>query len=191
MNNSSDHQDLLSDIWQAQKPVKIDIEAIKAQALKQQSKQRLYAVMDILSLLPFILFFHFYDQLPMSMRVFITSVFIISVLWVVYFLKLRWLSIKGLTMNTQDYPQHLLKQLRNNKKIAYLNKHAGWVVCIAILVAHIASGLLGEISLDRALHNAFVSFGMIFIAMIPWVVWCHKRQRRFEKEAAELEEKLK
>jgi len=186
MNNDNQNQRDepldLSSVWQQQKPLTVDLVDIKRQAQQQTRKQRLYILVDLLSLLPVIIFFILDLTLTAIMQTFLYVSFVIAGINMIYFLKLRWVSAFGAIQNTEDYKQTLLKQLGNNAKIARINKHLSWIVVVAMILLITINNWYYEVAIATSLKKLSIATAVMMLCLVPWYIWANKRQARFERE---------
>ncbi|MGB3727264.1 MAG: hypothetical protein WA981_16050 [Glaciecola sp.] len=184
--NDSHKNDLLDDIWQTQKTHEIDIKEVVKLAKNQQRKQRVYIALDILSLSPFALLFIIDIQLSMPMYIFIACVFMSGLTMVGYFIKLRWYAAFGDISNTANFTQTLLKQYKNNALIAKINKHTGWMIATATIVITSVMQLFSDDELSVSVKKLAVVSAAMLAFGIPWCIWAHNRQKRFEVNIAQI-----
>ncbi len=185
-SNPSSNELMLDQLWQAQSARKIDPEHIARQAKSQQFKQRLYITLDILSLLPLLFLFTLDLELTLFLTWFLAINCIAVFATVIYFVKLRWVAAFGQDDSTERYIQRLIKQYRNNAKIALVHKHSAWISWLALVVAFAFKYYSDGINADTQglkLGAIFIGFSLFLAA---WALWAHKRQGRFEKEAEDL-----
>ncbi len=187
--NSSDIE--LHQLWQEQTVSPLNLNDIRRRATLQTRKQRFYLALDIICLLPWLAFFIIDIKLPPSQKIFLFVFMTMSVLTVVYIIKLRWTSLRSMNKNTGDYSLRLLQQLKNNQRLAYINKPISLIVILGSLCIEPVSYLLDEITLEQAMHKGAISFAILVALLGPWVWWFHRREKRFEREAAELSRILK
>ncbi|MBO1254741.1 hypothetical protein J3L16_03450 [Alteromonas sp. 5E99-2] len=187
--NSSDIE--LQKLWQKQTISPLDLNDIRRRATLQTRKQRFYLALDIISLSPWLLFFIIDIELPPSQKVFLFVFMIMSLLTLLYIIKLRWTSLRSMNKNTGDYSLRLLQQLKNNQRLAYINKPISFIVILGSACMEPVSYLLGEITLAQAMYKGAISFAILAASLGPWVWWFHRREKRFEREAAELSRILK
>lgn len=183
----SDAEIDLSDLWLQQNSLTVNINEIKQQAISQTRKQRFYILIDILSLTPLILFLFIDIKLSPILKGFLGINFFAAFVTATYFIKLRWVSAFGNAATIEEYKSSLLKQLKNNAKIAYLNKHMCWVVALAICVLLLLSGWFEVWTIEQTLKKTVVSLGMVTALLVPWYFWANKRQKRFENEVVDFE----
>jgi len=177
----------LTNLWQQQSSFDVNVKRIKKQSTVQMRKQRLYMLIDILSLLPFLLIFVIDQKLTASLKGFILANFIASVLTVTYIIRLRCVAAFGKSETIQDYKANLLNQLKNNAKIARLNKHLCWIVVLALCVIFSVTAWQESWTLQQAIRKVGVSLSIVGLVLLPWFIWAAKRQKRFEDEALVLE----
>lgn len=177
----------LTNLWKQQSSLNINIDKIRQQVIDQSRKQRLYIVIDILSLSPILLLFFIDLKLSPILKGFLVINFFAAFLATAYFIKLRCLSAFGNDSTIQEYKTSLLQQLKNNAKIAYLNKHMCWIVMLAISALLLISAWNESWSIEQTLKKTGISLGLVSVILIPWYFWANKRQKRFEKEVLELE----
>jgi Flp pilus assembly protein TadB len=101
-------------------------------------------------------------------------------------IKLRWVSIFYTNSNTADYQARLLKQLGNNARIAFYNKHSTWFSGMMVTLFLIVQSYTADLS-QSALIKQFTLLALICVFfLLPYYLWARKRQQRFEKELASL-----
>lgn len=182
-DNQSQDNDTLGALWQQQTTITIDTDKIKRLAKSQQRKQRCYLAVDVCSLLfAWILLF-----LDLSFTAFVKGFIVFNALMVtalvLMLLKLRWVSLFHINDSTSEYHARLLKQLRNNARIAFYNKHSTWFVFVILIVFLFINSLLeGDTLSPILMHYAYLG-GLSLVFFVPWYIWAHKRQHRFEAEA--------
>jgi membrane protein YdbS with pleckstrin-like domain len=177
----------LNMLWGQQDRISIDLADIKKRAKQQTRKQRWYIAVDILSFLPILIFFFVEHNLNALLKAFLMINFVGMVITVAYIIKLRWLSAFGQSKNTEDYKNSLLKQLKNNAKIARLNKHLCWIVVLAMSLILVLNTWYEASGFETFLSKGILILGVTIVLLLPWYLWARKRQIRFEREAKELE----
>lgn len=177
----------LTDLWQQQDSLNVNIEKIKQQAISQTRKQRLYIFVDIISLTPLLLLFFIDIKLSPILKGFLGLNFFAAFVMAAYLFKLRWISAFGNAVTIQDYKTNLLKQLKNNAKIAYLNKHMCWIVAVSICVLLLFSAWYESWTIEQFTKKTAISIGIVSLMLVPWYIWANKRQKRFEKEVLDFE----
>ena len=181
-NNETMQNDALGALWQQQAPIDVDLRKVERMAKSQQIKQRFYVFLDLLTMLPAwgILFLDL--QFSQTIRVFLSLNAVLITVMVLFFIKLRWVSLFHSADSTSDYHTRLLKQL--------YNKHSAWLATIIIALVFTIDVFAegdGQALLIKQLYLVAV---MGFLFMLPWYIWAHKRQRRFEREAQNIETML-
>lgn len=189
--NDNNNDELLSSIWQQQTSHTVDVQALIKQARSQRSKQRFYIFLDVLSLVPFLLFFILDFPNSVLLYVLLSVLFASSVVMVIYFTKLRWYAAVGDITNTNDYVSTLIKQYKNNAQIAKINKFSGYLVLPFGVLISITLSLAENRPLQDTISNIFVTFGMMLVFMIPWCWWAGRRQLRFEQKCQQLSDLYK
>lgn len=173
--------DLLALIWQKQTTHHADLELIIQKAKTQRLKQRLYIGIDILSLLPFcMIFFLDVSNTPYLKYVF-GFLFISSLIVVVYFAKLRWLTAFGSAQNVNEHVKALTQQYKNNTIIARVNKHLGLIMIPLGLLIAIVLSIAKNLNIQETLEDIAIVVGLMSLLMIPWSIWAHRRQKHFER----------
>ena len=179
--------DPLQEMWQEQITHSVDIAEIAKEAKTQRRKQRLYVALDILSLTPCAMFFFIEGEFSFAFYVFIACIFVSGLAMVAYFLKLRWLAAFGDITDTHDFTSTLIQQYKNNALIARINKHVGWLSGVAsVTVALVLLVMQGE-TLDESLKKLGIVTMLMIGFCIPWCIWAHRRQKRFESQVANLQ----
>jgi len=191
MNNDSHNKNTdlgLEQLWQEQKTLRVDVSDITARAKKQQLKQRIYMALDVLGLLPIFVLLSADIRLTPFLKWFVAINLLVLTLMIAHLIKLRWVAAFSHAETTERFIETLLRQLKNNAKIAWLNKHSAW---IALLIATLGLAI-NKYFYPKQNHTDWLELVTIFIATIAfvlvWTIWAHKRQKRFENEAKELEQ---
>lgn len=180
--SSSNHEQTLNALWQQQERLDIDSSKVIKMAKSQRLKQRFYMFMDMLSLTPWLLFFVWDIQLSLFLKVFIVLNAIAGTVMIAYFIKLRWISAFGEHSSTEDYKTTLLQQLKNNARIAFINKHLAWISYLAASLIIFLHALFIEQGPFEFTKKILV-LGMVApLMLLPWWIWASKRQARFERE---------
>lgn len=180
----------LTNLWKQQSNLAIDLESIRQQAISQTRKQRFYILIDVLSLSPILLLFFIDLKLSPILKGFLAVNFCAAFLAAAYFIKLRCLSAFGNDTTIEEYKISLLQQLKNNAKIAFLNKHMCWIVMIALSALILISAWHESWAIEQTLKKMAISLGLVSIILIPWYFWANGRQKRFEKEVLALKNKI-
>jgi Flp pilus assembly protein TadB len=180
----------LTNLWKQQSKLAIDVDSIRQQAISQTRKQRFYILIDVLSLSPILLLFFIDLKLSPILKGFLAVNFCAAFLAAAYFIKLRCLSAFGNDTTIEEYKTSLLQQLKNNAKIAFINKHMCWIVMIALSALVLISAWHESWAVEQTLKKMAISLGLVSVILIPWYFWANERQKRFEKEALELKNKI-
>ncbi|BFT32024.1 hypothetical protein D210916BOD24_32000 [Alteromonas sp. D210916BOD_24] len=173
----------LAMLWQTQSVSPIDIDAVKKSFYSEQKKQRLYIVIDLLPFIPAVyMLITFWDRLSFAAQVIQVIVFIFALPFLAYQLWLRRVAaFSKKESHTLDYLQQFTKQIRNNVKIARLNKYSALIVIPFFIVFLLERYFSGEVALEKLLRMGAV-MSAISVGMLIWFVWAHKRQQRFERQ---------
>ena len=132
-DNSRDNE--LSALWQAQPVSNVDVDEVKKTFESQTRKQRLYFLIDCLSLVPGVwIFIHYWDELPVTARVLYFGLMLFVIPLLGYQLWLRRVAAFGSNAQTNNHLQQLKKQFKNNARIAFINKHSAWIA-VPIVIA--------------------------------------------------------
>lgn len=180
-------EDPLEQMWQAQSVHSLDMSEIEKHAKSQRTKQRFYIALDVLSLSPFAVLLLIDTKLSFAFYVFLACIFVSSAIMVAYFVKLRWLAAFGTITDLNDFTHTLIKQYKNNALIAKINKHVGWLSIIMCLCISFILQLTQNKELKEAISTTSAVFALALAFGIPWCIWAHKRQKRFETQASKLE----
>lgn len=190
MNNDSTDNRAESDfnqLWQKQPTLKVYTDQIVKQAKQQRVKQRLYMALDVLGVLPVFVLLAGDIKLTPFLKWFIALNMLALALMLIHIAKLRWVAAFGQGKTTERYIHTLLQQLKNNAKIAYINKHSAWM---AMLVA-ISGVAINEYLYPKGTPIEWAEITLILavtnIVIVAWMIWAHRRQIGFEKKAKELE----
>ncbi|MFT5540985.1 MAG: hypothetical protein ACI97K_001565 [Glaciecola sp.] len=191
-NNQSENNDHdeLGSLWREQTEMNLNLNEIKKLADSQRWKQRFYIFMDLLSLTPFLLILFFKIELSLTLQVFIALCFVLSIIIIIYFIKLRWASAFSHQKSTEDFTKNLLVQLHNNARIAYINKHSAWIITIAVLIFISFNAWFMGWDGDKAFSGLLAAALLSLLLFVPWYIWANKRQIRFEKEAQSIKDLL-
>jgi hypothetical protein len=177
----------LEHLWKAQHVASVNSDRVIELAKSQRLKQRLYILLDLLSLLPLLWLFTIVDELSVFLKWFVAINCVAVLAMVFYFTRLRWLTAFNQRDTTENYTQRLIKQFNNNAKIAKVNKHSAWM---SLLVAVLGISISYYLNPDDVVIN-LPKFSLMLLAagafLAGWTIWAHKRQRRFEDEAKELQ----
>ena len=180
------HDDDLARLWQTQKVATIDTAQIKKDFRRQTLKQRLYLFLDFACLVPMVIFFIYqWDQLSRAAATMIVLLLVVTTPIFIYMARLRWLAAGGFHEATADYLDMLIKQMRNNARIAWLTKHSSWTTALFLVGFYAVLFALGEVPPERQ-SKAILAMGVISVAMAGFYQWARKREARFQKKADEL-----
>ena len=185
-DNSRDND--LSARWQAQPVSNVDVEEVKKTFKSQIRKQRLYFLMDCLSLVPGIwIFIHYWEELPVAARVLYFGLMSLVIPLLGYQLWLRRVAAFGSNAQTSNHVQQLKKQFKNNARIAFINKHSAWVA-VFIVIAFNTIFTLAKAAEEREYGVVLLVTAITAGIMAVWYVWAHRRQKQFEKKLKALED---
>lgn len=176
----------LAALWQQQPTLNVNVEEIVNLAKSQRRKQRFYMVLDFLSLLPLVVILFLDLKLSPLLQAFLLANAVAAIIVVSYFTKLRWHSAFGQLKSTTEYINVSLQQLRNNARIANINKHLAWVAAVGGILIVLAQIYLGE----DEIGSAFIRISVLIILLLTWTVWAYKREKRFLNEVKALEAKI-
>lgn len=185
-DNGSNSDNDLSALWQAQPVSNVDVDEVKKTFESQARKQRLYFLLDCLSLVPAVwIFIHYWDEIPVTARAlyFGLMVFVIPLLG--YQLWLRRVAAFGSNAQTNNHVQQLKKQFKNNARIAFINKHSAWIA-VLIVIAFNTTFTLAKAAEEREYGVVLMVTAMTAGIMAVWYVWAHRRQKQFEKKLTAL-----
>jgi len=183
-DNSSDND--LSALWQAQPVSNVDVEEVKKTFKSQTRKQRLYFLMDCLSLVPGIwIFILYWDELPVAARALYFGLMFLVIPLLGYQLWLRRVAAFGSNAQTNNHVQQLKKQFKNNARIAFINKHSAWVA-VLIVIAFNTIFTLAKAAEEREYGVVLLVTAITAGIMAVWYVWAHRRQKQFEKKLTAL-----
>ena len=179
-------QDDLNALWQAQPVSTLDVNYIVKRARTQRTKQRFYMCLDVLSMFPIFVYVYMDIDLPITLHIFVLLSGGLGVLTILYFAKLRWHGMFQNSLDTGQYTHMLYRQLHNNAQIAYFNKHCGWVMVVAMLAAFFLNGVFTQAPAESIIKDMLKALAFGMAMMVPWVIWAHRREKRFRKEAEQL-----
>ena len=178
--------DDLARLWQTQKVSTIDAGQIEKDCRRQTLKQRAYLFLDFACLIPMVIFFIYqWDQLSRAAAAMIVVLLVVTTPIFIYLARLRWLAAAGFQTSTANYLDMLIKQMRNNARIAWLTKHSSWTTALFLVVFYAVMFVLGEIPEERQ-FKAILAIVITSIAMAGFYQWARKREARFQKKAEEL-----
>ena len=183
-DNSRDNE--LSALWQAQPVSNVDVDEVKKTFESQTRKQRLYFLIDCLSLVPGVwIFIHYWDELPVTARVLYFGLMLFVIPLLGYQLWLRRVAAFGSNAQTNNHLQQLKKQFKNNARIAFINKHSAWVA-VLIVIAFNTIFTLAKAAEEREYGIVLIVTAITAGIMAVWYVWAHRRQKQFEKKLTAL-----
>ncbi|MBU2978518.1 hypothetical protein [Alteromonas sp. C1M14] len=178
----------LSALWQAQPVSQIDVDEVRNTFKSQTKKQRLYFLMDCLSIIPAVwMFILYWDEFPISVRGLYFGLMLLVIPLLGYQLWLRRVAAFNSNVQTTDHVQKLKKQFKNNARIAFVNKHSAWLAVLIVVVFNTAFSL-AKAAEEREYTLLFLVTGGTTVIMAIWYVWAHCRQKSFEKKLAALNE---
>ncbi|MGJ8680461.1 hypothetical protein [Paraglaciecola sp.] len=183
--------DPLNQLWQQQSVEKPDVLVTKKQWKNTQLKHRMYALLDILSLvLPFGFVLFYADKLDSFTRILLICVFALCVPFVAYLIWLRRFAIGWSSSDTEQHIQKLRKQITNNIKIAFVTKHSVWPSTLMPVVHLGGLYYLNILPLEKIMAKAPYSIAILVVVLpIVWI-WANKRQNRFINDLAKLNQLL-
>ena len=183
-DNSRDND--LSALWQAQPVSNVDVDEVKKTFKSQTRKQRLYFLIDCLSLVPGVwIFIHYWDELPVTARVLYFGLMLFVIPLLGYQLWLRRVAAFGSNAQTNNHLQQLKKQFKNNARIAFINKHSAWLA-VLIVIAFNTIFTLAKAAEEREYGVVLLVTAVTAGIMAVWYVWAHRRQKQFEKKLTAL-----
>ena len=183
-DNSRDND--LSALWQAQPVSNVDVDEVKKTFESQTRKQRLYFLIDCLSLVPGVwIFIHYWDELPVTARVLYFGLMLFVIPLLGYQLWLRRVAAFGSNAQTNNHLQQLKKQFKNNARIAFINKHSAWLA-VLIVIAFNTIFTLAKAAEEREYGVVLLVTAVTAGIMAVWYVWAHRRQKQFEKKLTAL-----
>ena len=187
-NDGDEMNDDLSALWQTQPVSSIDLEAVKQDFNKERNKQRLYMILDLLMFIPaIVVVFSTWEQQTFAMKVLVVALFVSAIPFMIYQLWLRRVAAFAKETQTFNHLEQLIRQTKNNIKIAFITKHSGWPALIIIPVFAYLRFQTGEVS-HESFQRIILSIGIAGIIIFVWCVWAHKRQQRFERQLNALQE---
>ena len=104
----------------------------------------------------------------------------------VYQLWLRRVAAFSRDTQTADHLTQLIKQIKNNVKIAVITKHSTWTAVLFGCAFLVERYFYGELTPAKVMKMAIVMTSMS-VVMLVWYVWASKRQKRFERQLETLE----
>ncbi|WP_414829086.1 hypothetical protein [Alteromonas sp. H39] len=180
------HDDELARLWQAQKVATIDTAQIEKDIRRQTLKQRLYLFLDFACLIPVVIFFIIkWNELSSAAATMILVLLVVTTPIFVYMARLRWLAASGFHAATANYLDMLIKQMRNNARIAWLTKHSSWTTAVFLLGFYAVLYFMGEVPEERQ-TKALLAIVITSVAMAGFYQWAQRREARFHKKAEEL-----
>ncbi len=185
--NDGRNPDDLSELWQTQTTAKLVPDNIIRRARSQRIKQRFYMLLDVLSLLPVAIYILMDIELPTTLHIFILLAGFLGLITIFYFAKLRWQAMVQSQLETEQYVIMLHQQLINNARIAFLNKHFGWIALLLLTSAFVINSIVTQSSIEEMFGYIARALAYGLVIVIPWSYWAHKREKRFKKEAEQLE----
>jgi len=188
-NKSADDNGIdndLSALWQAQPVSNVDLEEVKKTFKSQTRKQRLYFLIDCLSLVPGVwIFIHYWGELPVTARVLYFGLMFFVIPLLGYQLWLRRVAAFGSNAQTNNHVQQLKKQFKNNARIAFINKHSARIA-VPIVIAFNTIFTLAKAAEEREYGLVLMVTAITAGIMAVWYVWAHRRQKQFEKKLTAL-----
>ena len=179
--------DALSALWQAQPVTSINIEEVKASLSSERTKQRWYMVIDSLAFIPAIyLLVNSWEKFTFVAHAMFIFMLVTALPLLVYQLWLRRVAAFSKDIQTADHLMQLIKQIKNNVKIAVITKHSTWTAVLFGYGFLVERYFYGELTPEKIMKMAIIMTSMS-IVMLVWYVWASKRQKRFERQLETLE----
>ena len=169
----------LAALWQSQSTQAVNLQKVQKQYNKETLKQRFYAFLDGISLLPLVYFWLFWEkEFSTYMETFMMIVTVGSVAFYGYLIWLRRIALQGRLKQTENYTDNLLKQLVNNQKIARFTRKSTWYIFVFTCMF-----LLGLYHFEpERSHIVPYLIGLYILISIALTKWASKREKRFISE---------
>ncbi|MBQ4829305.1 hypothetical protein J8L84_08445 [Alteromonas sp. MMG017] len=185
-DNGSNSDNDLSALWQAQPVSNVDLDEVKKTFKSQTRKQRLYIMVDCLSVIPMAwMFLYYWSEFPPLVRLLNIGLIIFILPLLGYQLWLRRVAAFGSNAQTNDHVQQLKKQFKNNARIAFINKHSAWIA-VLIVITFNTIFTLAKAAEEREYGVVVLVTVITAGIMAVWYVWAHRRQKQFEQKLTAL-----
>jgi Flp pilus assembly protein TadB len=179
--------DGLSALWQAQPVTTINLSEVKASLSSERTKQRWYMLVDSLAFIPAVyLLVVTWEKFTFVAHAMFVFMLITALPLLVYQLWLRRVAAFSKDTQTADHLTQLIKQIKNNVKIAVITKHSTWTAVLFGCAFLVERYFYGELTPEKVMKMAIVMTSMS-VVMLVWYVWASKRQKRFERQLETLE----
>ena len=183
----NEQNEALSALWQTQPVTTIDVEEVKSSLRSERTKQRWYMVIDSLAFVPAIYFLiNSWDKFTFVAHAMFIFMLITALPLLIYQLWLRRVAAFSKDTQTADHLIQLIKQIKNNVKIAFITKHSTWTAVLFGYAFLLERYFFGDPTPEKIMKMAIVMTSLS-IGMLVWYVWAHKRQKRFERQLKTLE----
>ncbi len=175
MNNN--HNDL-SALWQAQPVKTIDVEEVKRTFFAERKKQRLFMVLDFLGVVPpMVLIWWKWSTFSLVAGGMILAMLLLCLPILFYQLWLRRVTAFGGDLQTRGYLESLIKQMKNNARIAWMTKHSCWVAIGFLLIFNVVLYLQGELTSSEQMVKSTVFLGISAVVLVFVYRWASRRQQ--------------
>jgi Na+/H+ antiporter NhaB len=162
------------------------VDEVKKTFKSQTRKQRLYIMVDCLSLIPMAwMFLYYWSEFPPLVRILNVGLIVFILPLLGYQLWLRRVAAFGSNAQTKNHVQQLKKQFKNNARIAFINKHSAWLA-VLIVIAFNTIFTLAKAAEEREYGVVLLVTAVTAGIMAVWYVWAHRRQKQFEKKLTAL-----
>ncbi|WP_100657928.1 hypothetical protein [Alteromonas flava] len=179
----------LSDLWLKQSVPEVDAQAVKQSLRKMRRKQRLYAALDVASVVvSLILLLVFRERFSLLVFLALLAVVLFSGIFAGYLLYLRRFVVfdSNETSDVKTHLSSLLRQTQSNIKIARVTQHSCWVSWLVVLAIWGMIGLSGELANDVWARKAGISSSVTFLLLLPMWFWARQRAQKFTQLYAQL-----
>ncbi|MEW9797805.1 hypothetical protein [Alteromonas sp. CYL-A6] len=176
----------LGALWQSQPVATLDLNEIKRAYRRQTRQQRLYLAIDLLSALPaIILVWLGWDEFSPLAAGLLVGLGVVLLPCLGYLVWLRRIAAFSRSEHTRDHLNQLVRQMKNNVRIAWLTRHSAWVTPVFIAVFYVLLYANGEIAAQKV-SSVMTSFVVICLSMAGFYVWAGRREKRFSRRYEEL-----
>jgi len=178
----------LAKLWQAQPVASVDLAQIKQSLVSERRKQRLFMLLDCSAVLPLLyVLYRFWDDFSPASQAFQAIMLAVALPMLVYQLWLRRIAAFYRADQTHCHVTHLIKQIENNVRIAFITKHSTWLASLCMCLFFTERYFYGALSDEKIIRNIFIVL-TISGGMAVWYVLANKRQKRLQEKLRSLRE---
>lgn len=174
----NDNDNDLSALWQAQPVNAIDVEEVKRTFFTERKKQRLFMVLDFLGVVPpMVLIWWKWSSFSLVAGGMILAMLVLCVPVLIYQLWLRRVTAFGGDLQTRGYLESLIKQMKNNARIAWMTKHSCWVAMAFLLIFNVVLYVQEEFASSEHMMKTAVFMGISAVVLVFVYRWANRRQQ--------------